>query len=229
MATLTLGACVECETPLHTRALYCSQACKWLARKRRDGIPCTVCGEPTGWTKRSGKEAVTHKACGRSACGTVSSYQRGCRCHRCTEAKRLNSREYWQQNYSGGRRGGGLITRTCRACGVDFNPRSNQVLCSPECRKAELGRYGDHRSRATYWGVEFESVDRLAVFERDNWTCGICELPVDRGLKYPDPGYPTLDHITPMSLGGGHVYGNLQLAHFYCNTVKGNRIEAEAC
>jgi 5-methylcytosine-specific restriction endonuclease McrA len=58
--------------------------------------------------------------------------------------------------------------------------------------------------------------------------CGICELPVGRDAKWPDPGAPTLDHVVPMSQGGGHTLANVQLAHFYCNTVKGNRLEA-AC
>ena len=88
-----------------------------------------------------------------------------------------------------------------------------------------LGRYGDHRSRATHWGVEYEQVDRAAIFDRDGWVCGICSLPVDRAVAFPDPGAPTLDHVIPMSQGGGHVASNVQLAHFYCNTAKGNRQE----
>jgi len=113
-------------------------------------------------------------------------------------------------------------------CAADFAPRSNQVTCSPACRKIHLGRLGDHASRAAYYGVEYETIDRLAVFERDGWMCGICELPVDRDAKWPDPGAPTLDHVVPMSRGGGHVLANVQLGHFYCNTVKGNRLE-QAC
>jgi hypothetical protein len=115
-------------------------------------------------------------------------------------------------------------------CNDDFNPRSNQITCSPECRKTHLGRLGDHRSRATYFGVAYERIDRSEVFERDGWMCGICSLPVDPDAKFPDAGSPTLDHIVPMSRGGGHLLANVQLAHFHCNTAKGARVlEVIAC
>lgn len=225
-------ACAVCNAELvgaGANRRYCSESCKWSARKSRDGIPCEVCGEPTGWTKASGKESVTHKACGRAECGTKSSYARGCRCAECAEAKRVDNREYWRANYSGGRRyGTDSTTRACVVCSAEFKPRTTAITCSPQCRKAHLGRTGDHRSRADLYGVDYERVDRAAIFERDGWTCRICELAVDPVLKFPDPGSATLDHVVPMSRGGGHVEANVQLAHFYCNSVKGNR-EVQAC
>lgn len=160
--------------------------------------------------------------------GTLAMYRKKCRCPECTAAKREVSRQYWRDKYSGGRRNGSLAVRACVVCSASFNPRANQITCSTDCRKVHLGRLGDHRSRATHFGVAYERLDRLEIFERDAWTCGICELPVDQGLAFPDPGSPTLDHVVPMSRGGGHVQGNVQLAHFYCNTVKGNR-EVASC
>lgn len=32
----------------------------------------------------------------------------------------------------------------------------------------------------------------------------------------------TIDHIIPMSLGGGHTYLNTQAAHMICNSRKSN-------
>lgn len=207
---------------------YCSSACKWLARKRQDGIPCEVCGEPTGWTRASGKTSVTHKECGRLACGTVAAYKRGCRCTDCGAAKRQAMRTYAAERKAEGRPLKMPTVRQCVTCGSGFNPRANQLTCSPDCRAAHLGRLGGHYSRAQHYGVEYETIDRSAVFERDGWTCGICELPVDPDEPFPSAGAATLDHVVPMSHGGGHVWANVQLAHFYCNTVKGNRLE-EAC
>ena len=129
----------------------------------------------------------------------------------------------------------------CAVCGAAV-PCSNgrpRKYCSNACRKKtpqfrEQLRRGrakrapgleNHRRRARHYGVEYEPIRKEAVFERDGWTCGICELPVDPTAVFPEPGAPTLDHIVPMSRGGGHVLTNVQLAHNYCNTAKGNRLE----
>lgn len=58
--------------------------------------------------------------------------------------------------------------------------------------------------------------------------CGICGQPVDRSLKYPDPGCATVDHIVPISRGGHpSALENLQLAHFRCNRLKFNQLMNE--
>lgn len=85
----------------------------------------------------------------------------------------------------------------------------------------EVWRGKGHHGRAQRFGVEYESVDVGAVFERDCWLCQLCEVPVDRSLVWPDPLSASLDHIVPMSRGGGHIYRNVQLAHLGCNLAKG--------
>lgn len=56
--------------------------------------------------------------------------------------------------------------------------------------------------------------------------CGICGQPVDFTLKFPHPLSPTVDHILPIAKGGHPSdIDNLQLAHFYCNRQKSDRIE----
>ena len=57
------------------------------------------------------------------------------------------------------------------------------------------------------------SITLLAVAERDGWICGICHLGVVREEA-------SVDHIFPLSLGGEHTWGNVQLAHHLCNTLK---------
>lgn len=55
--------------------------------------------------------------------------------------------------------------------------------------------------------------------------CGICGKPVDKTLKYPDPMSPVVDHIIPVSRNGDPVsLDNLQLAHRYCNRMKGDKL-----
>ncbi|MBO0881925.1 MAG: HNH endonuclease [Mycobacterium sp.] len=82
---------------------------------------------------------------------------------------------------------------------------------------------GSPRKRAEYFGVEYEQVDKRAVFVRDRWRCGICGEKVDKRLKRGHPRAASLDHMVPMSCGGGHTYANTQCAHWDCNVNKSNR------
>ena len=68
--------------------------------------------------------------------------------------------------------------------------------------------------------VEYERVNRLAVFERDGWMCKLCGEPTERETTRM-PMSATLDHVVPVVHGGGHTMQNLQCAHFKCNGAKG--------
>lgn len=67
-------------------------------------------------------------------------------------------------------------------------------------RRQLLGRDG--------WFVEFGAM----------WTrCGICGKPALVSVA-------TIDHIIPRFEGGLDLFGNLQLAHYECNQLKGSRL-----
>lgn len=74
-----------------------------------------------------------------------------------------------------------------------------------------------------------DDVVHLIVFERDNWTCGICGKKIDKRFRQPNPNCATIDHIIPISvaLEEGwptdtiHTYANVQAAHLSCNLDKG--------
>lgn len=95
-----------------------------------------------------------------------------------------------------------------------------------EWQKANPQKVRDitNRRRAQKMNGEYEEIDRDLVFERDNFECKLCNLPLDMSAKFPHPLSPTLDHIQPLNKGGHHLYVNLQAAHFRCNTAKGDRI-----
>jgi len=73
-----------------------------------------------------------------------------------------------------------------------------------------------HETRARAAGVPWDMVDLRTVYRDANGVCGICHLPVGENEF-------TIDHIHPISRGGAHILGNLQLAHFACNSSKGDR------
>lgn len=68
--------------------------------------------------------------------------------------------------------------------------------------------------------MDYQLVSRRKVFERDHWRCYICAMRVDKRLRWPHPMSASLDHVVPMSRGGGHTYANCACTHLYCNQKK---------
>jgi len=66
-----------------------------------------------------------------------------------------------------------------------------------------------------------EKFSNEEIWERDNYICQLCGLPMAMcELRGVYPLAPTIDHITPISLGGPHTRANVQSAHAYCNSMK---------
>jgi len=170
-------------------------------------------------------------------CGDVFTAQRdGCLvCSRqCSLAR---GRRLWREYKEAlGRNAGRIETVVCQQCGKTFKQKVyNQVkrYCSSQCarkawaianpkKKARMRKRHHQTRRARKYGNgAVDHIDSIHVFERDNWTCGICGRKVDKGLVCPHPGSPSLDHIIPLAAGGTHTLGNVQLAHFMCNSIKG--------
>jgi len=119
---------------------------------------------------------------------------------------------------------------TCKQCGKTFTTQygdKRSEFCSKKCLKRYIrkGRESNHRKRARKYGCEYKPVKPLTIFERDNWTCRICGRKTPKRLRGTiDNRAPELDHIIPLSLGGGHIEGNLQCACRECNGNKGARL-----
>lgn len=62
---------------------------------------------------------------------------------------------------------------------------------------------------------------REAILARDEDTCQYCGLQPGRHVL-------TLDHVVPVSRGGGWAWSNLVAACPGCNSIKGNRTPEEA-
>jgi len=80
----------------------------------------------------------------------------------------------------------------------------------------------DHKPGAR---AEFDRNKKRLLMSQD--VCALCGKPIDKTLKYPDPGAPVVDHIIPLNKGGHPcAMDNLQLTHARCNRLKGDKIKA---
>jgi 5-methylcytosine-specific restriction endonuclease McrA len=217
--------CAHCHQPATARAgtAYCSAACrdasrrahakhdgrydqallaarqKTQARRAASARPCPYCGDPMNHPRR--------KQCGKPEC------------KRAFDAERARD---WRQ---------------------DFTAREGKRYSS-KYRERELQYETNRRSERAHWRTTYPEAAALAdarrrmiveqatkgepfaprdVFERDQWTCGLCRHPVDPGLAWPHPMSASVDHVVPLSRGGEHSLDNVQCAHLRCNCIKGDQ------
>lgn len=165
-------------------------------------------------TCRSGK-AHTH--------GTEQLWARGCHCDPCNLAhkdhRRLKPRPYRPETR-------GPQNLLCIKCNGPFVAPRGTKYCGKECRGWERGGksgypHSNHSTRARYYGVAYEGINKYKVYERDDWNCGICGEAVNPELKYPHRQSVSIDCIIPMSRGGSYTYDNVQCSHLRCNVMKG--------
>jgi hypothetical protein len=115
------------------------------------------------------------------------------------------------------------IVSPCTECGQPIIGTRAKRICAP-CLKAHTRRVNKHRKRARWYGVGYEPVDPIKVFERDQWRCQLCGCKTPRQLRGSlQDNAPELDHITPMSVCGEHSYRNTQCACRKCNMTKGSK------
>lgn len=202
------GECAHCGETFFARRpdrlTFCSRRCSGLTARKPlpskpapSPRPCLTCGEdfvPAGSARYCGNE---------------------CR----MEMARRKALQYGRAKHKRG-------PFTCKECGGAFAPtygNKRRAFCSDTCakRSSNRGQDGDSRKRAKKHGVPYEYINKRKVYRRDGWVCGLCGGRIDRKVKYPDPLSASLDHIVPMSRGGGHLYRNVQASHLSCNTAKG--------
>ena len=119
----------------------------------------------------------------------------------------------------------GFVGITCRWCGTAFvhDLRITGLVptwCSKRCqRKGAIAKRDSLRGR-----FNISRRDRLAIYERDAWTCQLCHEPVDPTLHWSDNMAASLDHIEcqSWSLIPDHSPSNLRTAHRLCNSIRGD-------
>lgn len=112
--------------------------------------------------------------------------------------------------------------RECLHCGTPLprSMRADAVFCSEKCNYAAHALQRKLRART---GDENKpGYLRAAICKRDKWRCGICGERVNPTLEHPHPRAASLDHIVPVSEGGGNEPANLRLVHLVCNLRRRN-------
>lgn len=184
-------------------------------RKVRTGDPLT---------RRQGEVVDGKRICPKCEVDTpISGFGDGQRyCRPCT---RLRAREWIAKNP---RPQKVLGYKNCDHCGKEFAYNGKQwINCSMDCFWANKNRRNakhHHRRRARLRNAFVEDVDRKEIYERDGWICQLCGKPIPKDAVWPDPLYPSLDHIIPLARGGMHSRANSQAAHFRCNNIKGAKL-----
>jgi len=225
--------CPVCGQPFHASSkdhYTCSYECR---AKRFETI--ALRGQSTPWAspvmfEKWASPIFRCRDCGADITHAKKSHRTDGRCASCFNTRAM------VRVFETGRRN--PISR-CSACGNEFDRRDRPKFtrtCSEECAREQVKqRNDDHRHRARKHGVTYEPVNVRRVFERDGYRCHICGRKTDRKAYesrtwnnyVPNHRYPTLDHVVPLSKGGGHTYANTACACWKCNCIdKGDGVTA---
>src|SRR3990167_667290 len=201
-----------------TDGRYCSKACFGVTRKKP--LPaCRVCSQPAP----IGKEFCSRR-CSSEQRRIARNRDAACvTCGGRFERRLSRPDSAFCSRACAARQ----VTFTCTACGsqgVGGRARKMCEACSWERRGRLQNRANVQRYKALKRGTAVEQVDPMDIFDRDEWTCRLCLLPIDTALRHPHRLSATIDHVVPLSRGGSHTRENLQAAHLSCNSSKGNRI-----
>ncbi len=204
---------------------FCGHRCSGLAA-RKPPRSCASCGEL--FTGR-GASLCCSKRCAWALRRTPPTIVRCDGCGKPTAPR--PERLYNQRHFCSRACASVKSSFKCDRCGQDFLAVHRRSLCA-SCRWETVGRLRNRayvqRHKARKRTTSVERIDPRRVFERDGWTCQLCHLPIVQSLRHPHLLSATVDHIVPLVKGGTHTWGNVQAAHFSCNSKKGARIPAGA-
>jgi hypothetical protein len=117
-------------------------------------------------------------------------------------------------------------SRSCksrRAIRLGLMPQSQPAI--PGAAPGEM-RKARTRARRMRKAETWDGVSDAEILERDGWRCqipGCKRRPIRQDLKYPHPRSKSIDHIVPLSEGGGDTAANKRASHLGCNVARGNR------
>lgn len=128
---------------------------------------------------------------------------------------------------------------SCARCAAPtcYPSCSPRRYCSPECKKKARNKRAEARRqlRRSVGAVGIAPIDgapsarlhiskakRLRIYARDDYMCWLCGQRTLREHTAGDMRSPSLDHLTPLSMGGTDDDDNLGVAHLGCNIRRSN-------
>ena len=182
------------------------------------------------WEKPYKPKEPLHKQC--EICGeTFDTYQNRQKICSKAECKKEHNRIANRQLKIRKRGQRQMVMRECKVCGTLFYclDKEPNVTCSHECsekwRKMRSDFRRDNRinkDNLVDYGITLEK-----IYARDNGICWICggecdwnDYQMRDGIKICGRGYPSKDHVIPLTRGGKHSWENVRLAHLGCNIDK---------
>lgn len=104
-------------------------------------------------------------------------------------------------------------------------------FCSKSCEnklERTTPRYRAKRARRDALkrnALSAESVDPIAILNRDSWRCYLCGVHTPKELRGTyESNAPEVDHVVPLSKGGLHAESNLRCACRSCNRLKSDKV-----
>lgn len=116
----------------------------------------------------------------------------------------------------------------CQQCGKKFvTARNAQKFCSIECQRKAYDKKHEirRRTRKRVNGNADYTISLAKLYKRDHGICAICGKLVNMDTDTNSDDYGSIDHIIPLSKGGTHTWGNVQLTHRICNSVKSDNTD----
>lgn len=209
--------CTYCDTPLvNSRARNCNSP-ECVRLRNRDAK-----------RKERGSRRYRCEACGRQLLHgrNAVNYCRGCRPPQYTEDERRARRRRRLAEAKLARAARGVPARrlwtqgACASCGASFMAYDWHWRLAQYCSDGCKARESVARRRAREAGAVVKPGRRVRIYEQDDWTCQLCDLPVTLSVDPYHPLRPCLDHIEALAGGGDHAPDNWQTAHRYCNSYK---------
>ena len=166
-----------------------------------------------------------------------------CRKVACVREKKRVYQMNWERRYKethgnwSTRRYDRNTAKICESCGDVFLTRKEARFCSQKCNAASQDMFERSAQGNAALAEKLRSTLKEQreggswaqhsgfVFTRDDYTCWLCGERTSESFSHRDLLSPTLDHVTPRSLGGGHDPENLRTAHWLCNSIRGHREE----
>jgi HNH endonuclease len=214
-----MNACARCGTAFGAKRAghrFCSKACRCAARLSE----LAATRRAAGMAEVRSDEWRARLSAAQPTKGKQIAPARVCdHCHqefRTSEERRLERSQRF-------------CSRACQyaamwgewpMCGHCGGPSNGHRWCSKRCAERAKAARRERQKRGAPPNPS-DDIPLPLLAERDGWRCALCRRKVSRTARAGTPKSASIDHLIPLSAGGSHTWGNVQLAHWICNTRRG--------